>query len=100
MAGKLDDYLNFNQTALSLRANRQQLLASNIANADTPNFKARDIDFAATPKSRLRATQGTEAAPAPVVDLLQPSATPLAGNPSQAPAGRPDRTASRTRPSR
>jgi flagellar basal-body rod protein FlgB len=45
MIGKLDDYLRFNETALSLRAQRQELLASNIANADTPNYKARDIDF-------------------------------------------------------
>ena len=46
MIGKLDDYMRYNETALSLRAQRQQLLASNIANADTPNYKARDIDFA------------------------------------------------------
>jgi flagellar basal-body rod protein FlgB len=46
MIGKLDDYLRFNESALSLRAQRQQILASNIANADTPNYKARDIDFA------------------------------------------------------
>jgi flagellar basal-body rod protein FlgB len=85
MAGKLDDYLNFNQTALSLRANRQQLLASNIANADTPNFKARDIDFAETLKSRLKGTQSTEVAPAPGVDLMRTSATHLAGKPSGAP---------------
>ncbi len=45
MIGKLDDALRFHETALSLRAQRQQLLASNIANADTPNYKARDIDF-------------------------------------------------------
>jgi flagellar basal-body rod protein FlgB len=45
MIGKLDDYLRFNEMALSLRSQRQELLASNIANADTPNFKARDIDF-------------------------------------------------------
>ncbi|MHB1174835.1 MAG: flagellar basal body rod protein FlgB [Sulfuriferula sp.] len=45
MIGKLDEYLRFQETALNLRAQRQQLLASNIANADTPNFKARDIDF-------------------------------------------------------
>ena len=45
MIGKLDDALRFNETALSLRAQRQQLLASNIANADTPNYKARDINF-------------------------------------------------------
>ena len=43
---KLDDYLRFHETALSVRGQRQQLLASNIANADTPNYKARDIDFA------------------------------------------------------
>ncbi len=42
---KLDELLNFNHQALNLRAQRQQVLASNIANADTPGFKARDIDF-------------------------------------------------------
>jgi len=47
MVGRLDSYLRFHQTALTLRAERQDLLASNIANADTPQFKARDIDFAA-----------------------------------------------------
>ncbi|MEW7848793.1 flagellar basal body rod protein FlgB [Massilia aurea] len=47
MIGKLDDYMRYNETALSLRSQRQELLASNIANADTPNYKARDIDFAA-----------------------------------------------------
>jgi len=45
MVGKLDEYLRFNETALNLRAQRQQLIASNIANADTPNFKSRDFDF-------------------------------------------------------
>lgn len=47
MIGKLDQHFRFNETALSLRAQRQQLLASNIANADTPNFKARDVNFSA-----------------------------------------------------
>ncbi len=36
---------NFQQVALGLRAYRQQLIASNIANADTPGYKAVDIDF-------------------------------------------------------
>ena len=36
---------NVQETALGLRAYRQQLLASNIANADTPGYKAVDIDF-------------------------------------------------------
>ncbi len=33
------------ESALKLRSSRAELLASNLANADTPNFKARDIDF-------------------------------------------------------
>lgn len=41
----LDNQLRGHQSALNLQAHRQQLLASNIANADTPNYKARDIDF-------------------------------------------------------
>jgi flagellar basal-body rod protein FlgB len=58
MIGKLDDYLRFNETALSLRSQRQELLASNIANADTPNYKARDIDFSNALQGALsRATQ-------------------------------------------
>ena len=31
--------------ALVLRGRRSEVLASNLANADTPNFKARDVDF-------------------------------------------------------
>lgn len=42
---KLDSALSFHQNALRIRAERQEVIASNIANADTPNFKARDIDF-------------------------------------------------------
>jgi flagellar basal-body rod protein FlgB len=43
----------FQQTALNLRAARQELIASNIANADTPNYKAKDIDFASALQSAL-----------------------------------------------
>lgn len=56
MVNKLDDALRFQQTALSLRAARQELLASNIANADTPNYKARDIDFAKALQNALAGT--------------------------------------------
>ena len=55
---RLDDYLKFHETALSIRGQRQQLLASNIANADTPNYKARDIDFASTLQTALGAAPG------------------------------------------
>jgi len=47
MKSQLDSVLRFHQTALNMQARRQEVLASNIANADTPNFKARDIDFRA-----------------------------------------------------
>jgi flagellar basal-body rod protein FlgB len=42
-----DSYLGVNQQALQLQSYRAQILASNLANADTPNYKARDIDFRA-----------------------------------------------------
>ncbi|RTL57790.1 MAG: flagellar basal body rod protein FlgB [Rhodocyclaceae bacterium] len=45
MIDRLDRELNATQTALNLRAYRQELLASNIANADTPHYKAKDVDF-------------------------------------------------------
>lgn len=45
MMDKLDKALNFQQEALNLLTRRQDILASNIANADTPGYLARDIDF-------------------------------------------------------
>lgn len=45
MLDRLDRELSFNRNALNLRGFRQELLASNIANADTPHYKARDVDF-------------------------------------------------------
>lgn len=53
MIGKLDDYLRFHEATLGIRAQRQELLASNIANADTPNFKARDVEFATALKGAM-----------------------------------------------
>lgn len=42
---RIDQEMKYSQQALNLRAFRQEILASNIANADTPNYKARDVDF-------------------------------------------------------
>ena len=58
MTSKIDSALQFQQTALSLRAARQELLASNIANADTPNYKAKDIDFANALQGALSGSPG------------------------------------------
>lgn len=46
MIHRLTDTLNFQAEALTLRSERQRLIASNIANADTPGYVAKDMDFA------------------------------------------------------
>lgn len=45
MVSKLDNMIALERNALGLRVHRQQVLATNIANADTPFYQARDIDF-------------------------------------------------------
>ena len=60
MASKIDKALFFQQQALGLRAYRQQVLAGNIANADTPNFKARDLDFASVLAEQNAKAKGGE----------------------------------------
>ncbi len=86
MIGKLDDMMRFQETALNLRAQRQQLLASNIANADTPNYKARDVNFnqalqGALAKSGSGATSPNE--------LAKTSTTHLASNANKTMGGAP-----------
>jgi flagellar basal-body rod protein FlgB len=58
MIDQIDNELGFHQRALSLRAYRQQVLASNIANADTPHYKARDIDFKASLQGAMGSVGG------------------------------------------
>ena len=58
MINQLNDALGFQQRALSLRAYRQEVLASNIANADTPHYKARDLDFKASLQGALAGMGG------------------------------------------
>ena len=66
MPDSIDAYLGVHTRALMLESRRTELLANNLANADTPGFKSRDIDFkaalaaageGATPAVPLRATQ-------------------------------------------
>src|SRR5690606_1715019 len=42
-----DSALGIHESAFKLRARRAEVLANNLANADTPGFKARDVDFKA-----------------------------------------------------
>jgi len=57
MINKLENLLGFNQKALGLRAARQELLSGNIANADTPGFKARDFNFSRAMQNALSPQQ-------------------------------------------
>lgn len=97
MLNRLNETFDFQAQALTLRSERQRLLASNIANADTPGYVARDMNFAqalqratgALPAARtLAATQpghigtGTVAGGAADADLVYatPSQTNLDRN--------------------
>ena len=53
---KIASHLDFHAQALMLRSRRNEILASNIANAATPNFKARDLSFDAQIKKHVSGT--------------------------------------------
>ena len=57
MLNRLTDSLDFQAQALSLRSERQRLIASNIANADTPGYVAREMNFAQALKDASGAGQ-------------------------------------------
>ena len=70
MLNRITDALDFQAQALTLRSERQRLIASNIANADTPGYMARDMNFAKT----LQAATGcagrrADASPPPMPDI-------------------------------
>jgi len=59
MTIKLDSSLGFYENALRLTSKRQEVLASNIANSDTPNYKARDFDFKTAMMDAMNASSAT-----------------------------------------
>ena len=67
MINRLTNQLDFQSQALVLRSERQRLIASNIANADTPGYVARDMDFAQALKEATGALQ-----PAKSLTVSQP----------------------------
>jgi len=60
MAINFDSALGVHPQALALREKRSEVLASNLANADTPGYKARDLDFQAVLKRSMPASQSIE----------------------------------------
>lgn len=60
MSINFDKALGIHEKALSFRAQRAEVLANNIANADTPNYKARDLDFSAVLAAQSAASQSSQ----------------------------------------
>jgi flagellar basal-body rod protein FlgB len=90
MLNRLTDSLNFQADALALRSERQRLIASNIANADTPNYVARDFNFAqALRQATGQSSSAQSSLPAPKLDLATGSAGHL--NRNGLPAGAKDK---------
>ncbi len=76
---RLDADFQFGKQALALRAYRQEVLTSNIANADTPDYKARDIDFASTLTSALARNGVTPMVGSTTLAMAAPSEGVAAG---------------------
>jgi flagellar basal-body rod protein FlgB len=54
----IDPIFGIHGDALLARSRRAEILAANLANADTPNYKARDVDFAELMRAQLDEGQG------------------------------------------
>ena len=80
VSNRLDAMLQFNANALRLRSERQALLASNIANADTPNYKAVDFDFAKALRDANDASAKGVVTSKPATLYRQPAQASLDGN--------------------
>lgn len=92
MFKQLDAAFSFHENALKVRGKRQEMIAANIANADTPKYKARDIDFQSVMKKSLESTGGTDISPSALnaeafrnaSALLKTSSGHLEGTPTSA----------------
>lgn len=78
--GLLDKQFGIHADALRLRAQRLDIIASNIANAATPGFKARDLDFRAALDQANSAGRAGLSAPGSAIRYRVPVQTSLDGN--------------------
>ena len=85
MFANLTNALDFQSKALVLRAERQRVIASNIANADTPGFAGRDFNFKEAMTDALRSSNDSRSAP--LRPNLSPSTTGSAHIPLQSTLG-------------
>lgn len=72
MQFNFEKYLGLHEPALHLQSRRAQVLAANVANADTPKFKARDIDFKAALQQVAKHPRGRGPLHATRVRHIQP----------------------------
>ena len=79
MLNRLTDALDFQGQALQLRSERQRLIASNIANADTPGYVARDMDFAKSLRAATAALPTASALAATAAGHIASGAASLNG---------------------
>ncbi len=58
MSISFDNFLGMHEHAMKLRTERASVISSNLANADTPNYKAKDIDFQQALRQKMGNTIG------------------------------------------
>ena len=73
MLDKMTNQLNFHGNALVLRGERQRAIASNIANADTPGYVARDFKFGDALREATGVTSSATGTPGAAVTRLATS---------------------------
>jgi flagellar basal-body rod protein FlgB len=82
MRTSLDSYLGIHAQALTLEAKRNEMLGANLANVDTPNYKARDLDFKAALSAAAGAggTSGSSTLPLRAGNASQQAAAAASNN--------------------
>jgi len=80
MIDAIDKLMQFQTDALRLRSYRQELLSSNIAHADTPNYKAVDFDFAHALNAAQASVPSEGSKATPTLLYRTPSQSSLDGN--------------------
>lgn len=80
MAINLDKLVGFHESALKIRTERMEVISGNLANANTPGYKAKDIDFNKAMQSAMN--EGVQGQHKSTGKLVRTNERHLSGNPS------------------
>ena len=80
MAINLDKLVGFHESALKIRTERMEVISGNLANANTPGYKAKDIDFNKAMRSAMN--EGVQGQHKSNGNLVRTNERHLSGNPS------------------